>query len=322
MTTPLEAKPNEIKLMRFFEAPVKTVWEAWTDPKQAAQWWGPRGFTLTSHSKELKPGGMWHYTMHGPNGADYVNKTKFLEVETYKKMVYDHGGNDERKPMFRVTVLFSEVKGGTKMDMTMAFPSPEDAAQGKSFIKKAGGDSTWDRFAEYLEKQNSGKEIFVINRSFDAPLDVMWGMWTKPEHFSKWLAPTGFNMKFLQADIKSGGKTAYSMSAENGGMTMHGRAAYSKVEKPVLVYTQQFTDEKGNVSRHPAAPTWPETMRTTVRFTEEGPQRTRVTVTWEVVGETTKEEMDTFVKGRAGMTQGWTGSFDKLEEFLLTSTAK
>jgi uncharacterized protein YndB with AHSA1/START domain len=57
-------------------------------------------------------------------------------------------------------------------------------------------------------------------------------------------------------------------------------------------------------------------MQTTVKFTAEGPNQTRVTVTWEVVGNATSEEMDTFIKGRGGMTQGWTGSFDKLEAYL------
>src|SRR5262249_51066765 len=108
-------KENEITIIRFLKAPVKTVWEAWTDPKQAEQWWGPRGFTTTTHSKDFRVGGMWHYTMHGPDGADYINKTIFLEIEPLKKMVYDHGGNDERKPLFRVTVLFTEVKGGTEL---------------------------------------------------------------------------------------------------------------------------------------------------------------------------------------------------------------
>ncbi len=309
---------NEIRLARFYEAPVKTVWEAWTDPQQVEKWWGPRGFTLTTHSRDLKTGGHWHYTMHGPDGADYVNKTKYLEVKPLEKMVYDHGGNDERKPLFRVTVLFSAVKGGTQMEMTMACPTPEDAEQTRGFIKKAGGNATWDRLAEYLEKGISGKETFVINRSFDAPIDVMWDMWTKPEHVSKWLPPTGFNMKYIRADIRPGGKTFYSMTAENGSQTMHGRAEYRKLEKPhTLVYTQEFCDESGEKSaRHPSAPTWPETMLTTVKFTEEGPNRTRVTVTWEVIGKVTPTEMETFLKGRPGMTQGWTGSFDKLEAHL------
>jgi len=312
-----DSKPNEITISRFYEAPVSVVWDAWTDPKQVAKWWGPRGFTLTTHSKDLKVGGHWNYTMHGPDGIDYPNKTKYFEVKKHEKLVYDHGANDEHPPLFRVTVFFSSLNGSTRMDMTMAFSSAEETTRLKQFIKKAGGEATWDRLAEYLEKESSRNEVFVINRSFAAPIETMWDMWTSPNHFSKWLAPTGFQMKFLKSDLRTGGKTFYSMTAENGGMTMWGRAEYLKMEKPhTLVYTQQITDEKENVSRHPMAPTWPETMQTTVHFTEEGPNQTRVTVTWEVVGQPTSEEMDTFIKGRAGMTQGWTGSFDKLESYL------
>ena len=84
------------------------MWDAWTDPEQVAQWWGPRGFTLTTHSKDLRTGGHWNYTMHGPDGTDYPNTTKYLEVEKHAKLVYDHGANDDRPPLFRVTVLFSE----------------------------------------------------------------------------------------------------------------------------------------------------------------------------------------------------------------------
>jgi uncharacterized protein YndB with AHSA1/START domain len=64
------------------------------------------------------------------------------------------------------------------------------------------------------------------------------------------------------------------------------------------------------------APLWPETMLTTVHLTEEGPKRTRATVTWEVYGQATAEELNVFLQSRAGMTQGWTGSFDKLDAYL------
>lgn len=309
-------RSNEILITRLYDAPVKMVWDAWNDPAQAAQWWGPRGFTITHHSKDLKPGGIWHYTMHGPDGVDYPNKTKYLEVEEYSRLVYDHGGNDERAPLFRVTVNFKEVKGKTKIEMSMALPTPEAAEETKKFIKKAGGNGTWDRLAEFLEKKSTSKEIFVINRSFEAPIDLVYEMWTNPEHFQKWLAPTGFDMKFKKADIRPGGSSAYSMSGH--GMTMYGSAQYIEMQKPnKIVYTQQFNDENGNISRHPMAPTWPETMKTTVLLSEEGPDQTRVTITWEVYGKASAEEMDTFIKAKAGMTQGWTGSFDKLEDYLV-----
>jgi uncharacterized protein YndB with AHSA1/START domain len=309
-------KSNEIRIIRVYDAPLAAVWDAWTDPAQVAKWWGPRGFTLTTHNKDLRPGGHWAYTMHGPDGTDYQNKTLYHEVKEHEKLVYDHGGNDDRPPLFRVTALFSETGGKTKLEMSMTLPTPEAAEEARKFIKKAGGEATWDRLAEYLAKESSGKEQFVINRTFDVPLETMFEMWTNPKHFSQWLPPTGFEMEFLRADIKPGGSTLYMMT-NNKDIKMYGRAEYLKIEKPnCLVYTQQFCDENEKLSRHPLAPTWPATMLTTVQLTAEGPERTRVTVTWEPHGATTREELETFIKGRAGMTLGWTGSFDKLEAIL------
>src|SRR5262249_14621822 len=158
-----------------------------------------------------------------------------------------------------------------------------------------------DRLAEYLDKEASGREKFVINRSFDAPLEVMFQMWTDPKHFAQWLPPTGFTMEFLKADIRPGGSSLYFMPGKDN-VKMYGRVEYREIKNPDrLVYNQQFCDEHGKVARHPFAPTWPETMLTIVELTEEGPNRTRVTVTWEPSGATTPEELDTFIKARGGM---------------------
>jgi uncharacterized protein YndB with AHSA1/START domain len=103
----------------------------------------------------------------------------------------------------------------------------------------------------------------------------------------------------------------------NGEFTMYGKTKYLEISKPDrVVYLQEFADENGNMSRHPMMPTWPATMKTTVQLTEEGPEQTRVTVTWQPYGEVTAAEMESFVKAKAGMTQGWTGSFDKLEDYI------
>ncbi|MYM28595.1 hypothetical protein GTP58_09695 [Duganella sp. CY15W] len=307
--------PNEIRIVRMYDAPLQAVWDAWTDPAQVALWWGPRGFTITTHSKDLRVGGHWTYTMHGPDGTDYPNSTLYHEVEPLRKLVYDHGGNADRPPLFRVTVLFDEVDGKTRMDMTMALADAETAAQTRTFIRHANGESTWDRLAEYLGKRLEDEEKFVINRSFEAPQDVVFDMWTTPEHLARWLPPAGMEMRFLRADIRPGGGSFYCMS--NPMITMYGRAQYEEIQRPkLLVYTQQFCDEHENISRHPMAPTWPETMRTKVEFNAEGPNRTRVTVTWDVAGKATAEELAVFLEHRSSMTQGWSGSFDKLEAVL------
>jgi uncharacterized protein YndB with AHSA1/START domain len=311
-----ESNPAEITIIRIYDAPIEAVWDAWTDPQQVAQWWGPRGFTLTTHSKDLRPGGTWVYTMHGPDGTDYPNKTHYFEVEKYSKLVYDHGGSDDRPPMFRVTVLFSRIKGKTRMQMTMSLPTAQAAAETRAFIKKAGGNGTWDRLAEYLEKQSTGKEVFVIARAFDAPIDVMYEMWRDPEHLAQWLPPTGFAMQFIRTDVAPGKSSFYCMSGA-GNMKMFGRVEYLEFNPPTrIVYTQQFCDEHEKPVRHPMSPTWPETMLTVVTLAEESAGRTRVTVTWQPHGPTTPQELETFIKARGGMTQGWTGSFDKLEAYV------
>jgi uncharacterized protein YndB with AHSA1/START domain len=309
------AKNNELVLKRIYDAPVKAVWDAWTDPKQAAQWWGPRGWHITTHSKDLKPGGKWKYDMHGPNGEFFENVTVYHEVEPQARLVYDHGGSEDRPPLFRVTVTFEEKKGKTHMKMIMALPSPEALEETKKIIKHAGGNSTWDRLAEYLEER-SGHEKFVINRSFHAPIATVYEMWTKPEHLSKWLPPTGFTMEYIRLDNKVGGRSFYKMT--NGkDVTMFGSVTYREFS-PVtrLVYDQDFRDANDKISRHPFAPLWPESMTTVVTLTDEGDGDTRVTVEWTPSSNATPAEIDAFKKERGGMTVGWTGSFDKLEALL------
>lgn len=304
---------NEIVINRVYDASIKEVWDAWVDPVKVARWWGPRGFTLTTKSKDVRPGGEWIYTMHGPDGVDYQNNTPYLEVEKYSRLVYDHGANDGRPALFRVTANFSEANGQTTIAMRFALATAEAAREMKKFIKQAGGDATWDRLAEFLSKD---KDIFVINRSFCVPIQKMFETWATPEHLSRWLAPTGSEMQFIRADIRTGGSSYYCISNKEG-MKMFGKATYKEVVSPHrLVYTQIFCDENEKVSRHPSAPTWPETMLTTVTFAQEGPADTRVTVKWEIYGEASTEERATFNQAKAGMTQGWTGSFDKLESYL------
>jgi uncharacterized protein YndB with AHSA1/START domain len=309
-------KPNELRLVRVYDAAVEMVWDAWTDPEQVGQWWGPRGFTITTHGKDFRPGGFWRYTMHGPDGTDYPNHTVYLEIEEHRKLVYDHGGYDDRPPLFRVTVLFSELDGKTTMDMTMSLATPEAAKEIAKFIKQAGGNATWDRLAEHLANRREGAERFVIHRTFDATVDVVFDMWTSPGNLSKWLPPTGFEMEFLRADIRSGGSAFFRMS-NDADMTLYGRCEYLDIAPPSrIVYTQQFCDAEEKLARHPLAPVWPSTLLTTVELAAEGADQTRVSVTSEAFGDVTPAELAAFATERSGMTLGWTGSFDKLEELL------
>src|SRR6185436_11510767 len=69
---------REIVLTRLLGAPRELVWKVWTDPGHVAAWWGPTGFTTTTQAMEVRPGGVWRYVMHGPDGRDYKNLVTFL----------------------------------------------------------------------------------------------------------------------------------------------------------------------------------------------------------------------------------------------------
>ncbi len=309
------SNPNEIRLTRVYDAPVRVVWDAWTISEQVEKWWGPRGFTITSHRKELRVGGTWRYTMHGPDGVDYPNVITYCVVEACKKLEYDHSATDEALALFRVTVTFAEAEGRTTMALAFTLPSPE-AAQGMTkLIRQMGGNATWDRLAEHLEQRATGKRCFVINRVFDAPIARVFEMWTRPEHLVRWLPPAGAQAHFLRSEIGCGKSTLCVITSELGAMQV--RTEYLAIESPRrIVYTQQFVDQSEQVVSPPGVAIWPPTLRTIVLLAEEAPDRTRVTVTSEPIGTLTADAVDAFARERPGMTLGWTGSFDTLERLL------
>lgn len=311
---------NEIHLSRVYRAPRSLVWQAWTEPDRVAQWWGPRGFTLTHHSKELRVGGSWVYTMHGPDGTDFPNTTRYLEVIEGHKLVYDHGSDGTSPPLFRVTVTFSDVPEGTQMDMIMAFENVEIAKASREFIRKAGGNATWDRLAENLNFETQGVHSFVIQRAFEAPRELLFKLWTQPQHLGQWLPPVGTTMEYLEADIRTGGSAFFRMSG--AGKDLYAQVEYHEVVAPErLTYTQRFTDEKKGPGRHPMLPVFPDKLHITAVFASECAERTRVCLTCRPEGEVGAEELAAFLNTRAGMTMGWTGSFDKLEGHLEELTA-
>ena len=95
----LETDPRSIIGSRVFDAPRELVFAAFTDPKHLAQWWGPNGFTTTTHSFDFRPGGVWRFVMHGPDGRDYQNRVTYDEIVPPERIVYRHGGGEDVEPV-------------------------------------------------------------------------------------------------------------------------------------------------------------------------------------------------------------------------------
>ncbi len=149
----LETEPRSIIGTRVFDAPRNLVFAAWTDPKHLAQWWGPDGFTITTHAFDFRAGGVWRFVMHGPDGRDYENRITFDEIVPPERIVYHHGGGgDVESVQFNTTVTFEDLGGGkTRLTLRGVFPSAEERDR---VIKEYGADKglvqTLARLGEYV----------------------------------------------------------------------------------------------------------------------------------------------------------------------------
>ena len=148
-----EASDREIVTTRVIDAPRERLFRAWTDPAQLPIWWGPNGFTTTTKACEVRPGGGWVYTMHGPDGKHYPNKSVFLEVVQPERIVYSHGWDAPGAftEMFQATWTFEAQGEKTNITARSVFPSAEARDYVvKQFRADEGGQQNLARLAAYL----------------------------------------------------------------------------------------------------------------------------------------------------------------------------
>lgn len=154
---PVSRAERELVITRVFDAPREMVWKAWTDPQQIVKWWGPRDFTLTVDEMDVRPGGVWRSTMHGPDGTAYLNDCVFTEVVKPQRIVYEliPGRKHDRATQERETVvaswLFEPQGEKTRVTLRMLFPTAEARERfAREYQAVEGGKETLDRLREHL----------------------------------------------------------------------------------------------------------------------------------------------------------------------------
>jgi hypothetical protein len=132
---------------RVFHTPRETVFRAWTEPEHLAKWWGPAGFSNTFHAFDLRPGGTWRFTMHGPDKGNYANECVFLKIERPELLAW----NRLSKPIFQVVALFEEVaKNQTRVIFKMLFDNARDCGKVKPFAVEKN-EENFDRLEVVLD---------------------------------------------------------------------------------------------------------------------------------------------------------------------------
>lgn len=312
-----DGSDREIVVARIFPAPRELVFSAWTDPRHVANWWGPRGFSTTTHEMDVRPGGTWRFIMHGPDGTNYPNLITYREVVRPERLVYTHVGNTDNDPhAFVSTATFADLGGGkTQVTLRAVFQTPED----RDFVVKnygavEGVQQTLERLGEQVATMGVDSKPFVIAREFTASRDLVFKVWTDKTHLEKWWGPKGVKILSCTNDFRPGGSMHYGMQMADG-TKYWGKWQYRDIITPRrLVFLNSFSNEAGEVTHHPLMSEWPLLLLTTVDFVERD-GKTTVTVTW-VPHESPAGERKTFDDNHSSMQGGWGGTFDQLGAYL------
>lgn len=153
-----------------------------------------------------------------------------------------------------------------------------------------------------------------ITHTFNAPRELVFKAFTESEHLKNWWGPKGWTFEVSKSDFRRGGVFHYSQKPADGNV-MWVKFVYSEIIAPEkIVYTSFFSDEEGNTVRAPFNANWPmETLNTITFIEDEG----KTTLTMIVVPVSpTEEEIKTFEDSKEMAQEGYTGTFDQLDEYL------
>lgn len=116
-----DAKRGDLDLVatRVVAEPRGRIYGAFTDPEKLPRWWGPEGFTCRTSRIDMRIDGEWHVTLVGPDGAEYGNVYRFVELVKDERWVVDHVTGH----WFRLTATLEAVPGGTQVTWQQTFPT-------------------------------------------------------------------------------------------------------------------------------------------------------------------------------------------------------
>lgn len=323
LTFTINREAKEIIVSCVFDAPKDLVWKMYTDPKLIPLWWGPKRLATKVEKMDVRPGGTWRFIQFDKDGRSYAFHGTYREVVPLECMIYTFSFEgippehelfqtvkfEEYKKPFRkndVIPLRSSETARTKVTETTVYKTIEDLEKMLNLGMKEGVIESMDRFGELL----TSKEL-VIGRTFSAPRDLIWKMFTDPKLIPLWWGPKEFKVPYAEIDFRTGGKYLISMQSPDG-KEFWSTGIYLDIIPPErLVMMDSFADEHG----HEVPSTYyglergfPMEMLIKVELREDI-NNTKLTLKHSDISCISSKDL-------GNMKQGWNQSFDKLEEVL------
>lgn len=120
------AKRKEIIIDRTFNLPVTLVWKAWTNADSLKKWWGPKGFTCTYSSIDLRPGGKYLHCMKSSLGEKFWSTGFYDEIIPFKSLAFTDSFSDNQGHMIPAADLNLPGKWPMMLSISLAFEEVEN----------------------------------------------------------------------------------------------------------------------------------------------------------------------------------------------------
>lgn len=280
------AAADEFLISRTLRAPRAKVWQAWTEPKHLARWWGPHVMDNPECTLDVRVGGEHRVLMQGPDGVPYPIRGEYLEVSPMERLVMtldcrDHPaawhdmvrakGAPQRSnaPGIMVqTVTFEDAGEGTRLAIRTRF----DSAAVRNAMVNLGMNDGWSESLEKLDALVTGlaDRQIVVSRMIKAPAERVFAAFADPAQVVQWWGPDGFVTRTLASDFRVGGAWRYTMTGPDGRVFPNKNVFVEIVPNARIVYDS--VQDKGE-----GRPDGPAHFRSTISFVGYG-DVTRITL--------------------------------------------
>lgn len=221
----------EVTLTRTLRAPRDLVFAAWTDPRHVAAWFAPLGFTARA-DLDVRPGGRLHIVMVAPDGTEYPIHGVYHAVEPTTRLVYEEDVTEHPQVWHEVLRQLMAKHGGhhpaSNCLVTVDFEALEPAVTRLAITTRAGSAAEiaayldmnmaegWAHCLDKLQDLVTEGRCLRVERTFDAPRDLVYRAFTEPAHLARWWGPTGFTLTTYHHDLRPGGEWRYHMHGPDG----------------------------------------------------------------------------------------------------------
>ena len=245
------SKPAEIvlEIVRDFEAPRPLVFDMWIDDEHLKHWLPIKGARMTDLAMQIRNGGNWRAGIRAEDGTELGLSGEFREVVPHERLVMTHrwiGG-----PETLITIGFSDLGAGrtrmrfrqTGFDSRQLRDAHEDGWN--CSFGQLDGELADSRAAAGNPLPADEQRVLKLERVFDAPRELVYRLWTEPQHAARWWGPRGSRLTLSEMDFRVGGKWRMCMTFD-GGVEHWTHGEYREILPPERLVMTYVNDADGH----------------------------------------------------------------------------